>query len=1180
MICNNNACYLIFCFSLRYALLKIRFYFDKISMDMDLKVEFVHLHVHSDYSLLDGAAKITDIVAKAKKCNMSHIALTDHGNLFGAIRFYREAKREGINPIIGIEAYMSSTAKHIKKNDEFGRPYYHLILLAKNELGYKNLLKLTSISYLEGFYYRPRIDKSDIEKYSQGLICTSACIGGIIPQLIIAGRFDDAKSEILWFKSVFGDDFYLELQRHGIKQQDIVNEKLIAYSRELHVPLTVSNDSHYVNKEDAKAQDIMVCIGTGAKISDPNRLKMETDEFYIKSQEEMYELFRDLPEALANTLKIAEKCNEFEIQFPGPIFPEYQVPNEFVTLSQYLEHLTLEGLKFRYGNISDSIKERALYELSTIIKMGFEAYFLIVWDFIKFAHDNGIPVGPGRGSGAGSIVAYALRITDIDPLKYNLLFERFLNPERVSMPDFDIDFCFEGRDEVIKYVTSKYGEDRVAQIITFGTLKPKAVFKDVGRVLDIPFSESNELTKLIPDGPKVSLKEVFADGSLSAYLNKGPIYEELMNSALVLEGMNRHVSTHAAGIVIAKTTLTDCVPLYKDYKQNTVSTQYTMDLLEDCGLVKMDFLGLKTLTLIKNAENLIRLTKPDFSIANISDSDPKTFKMLSEGRSASVFQFESEGMQQVLREAKPDSIEDLIALNALYRPGPMQFIPQFIAAKTGSRRIRYPHPDLREVLKPTYGVIVYQEQVMEVAKIIGGFSLGKADILRRAMGKKKEDEMNKMKVDFIKGAISKGYDESLANDIFELLKPFANYGFNKSHAAAYSLIAYQTAYLKANYPANFMAANLTNEINNTEKLSYYIEEAKLMGINVLKPDINQSFKEFRVVDFNISYGLNGIKNIGGSMVDLIITERQENGEYKSFEDFIRRADDKVINRKFLEAAIKSGLFDSLGQNRRTLFENLDRLIDVVMEDKNDKRFGQNSLFATFGTRDIAHKSFSYDIFEEYSYPELLGFEKKLLGFYVSGHPLDPYKAEIERFTDFNVLEDLAIKKNSTVKFAGILNSIKVIHTKRNNTRMAFGVIEDFKGVIDIVVFTESYEKYKHLFIEGDVLGVVGKMTFNRDKFSIVVEKVLNIKEISFNKINNLYIKLSNERLNDSYLLYSLKDKILNLEDNTGFSNVYFCLKSDDKSVKLKMNLTLNFKPDEFKINSLRCNEIIEDIWFD
>ncbi|QMU99344.1 DNA polymerase III subunit alpha [Borrelia sp. A-FGy1] len=1147
---------------------------------MNLKVKFIHLHVHSDYSLLDGAAKITDIVAKAKEHNMSHVALTDHGNLFGAIRFYKEAKRAGIKPIIGIEAYMSSTSKHIKKNDYLGKPSYHLILLAKNEIGYKNLLKLTSISYLEGFYYRPRIDKNDIEKYSEGLICTSACIGGIIPQLIIANRFDDAKNEILWFKSIFGDNFYLELQRHGIRKQDIVNEKLIDFSRELNVALTVSNDSHYVNKEEATAQDIIVCIGTNTKRSDPNRLKMETNEFYLKSQEEMCELFKDLPEALENTVKIAEKCNDFKITFPGPIFPEYKIPSEFNTLGQYLQHLTLEGLDFRYGNITKRIKERALYELSTIIKMGFEAYFLIVWDFIKFAHDNDIPVGPGRGSGAGSIVAYALRITDIDPLKYNLLFERFLNPERVSMPDFDIDFCFERRDEVIKYVTGKYGEDKVAQIITFGTLKPKAVFKDVGRVLDIPFTESNELTKLIPDGPKVSLKEVLADETLKGYFNKSPVYKEMVDAALVLEGMNRHVSTHAAGIVISRTPLTDYVPLYKDYKQNTISTQYTMDLLEDCGLVKMDFLGLKTLTLIKNAENLIKIVNPDFRIDAISDNDGKTFKMLSEGRSASVFQFESEGMQQILKEAKPDSIEDLIALNALYRPGPMQFIPQFIAAKVGTKKIKYPHPDLKEVLRPTYGVIVYQEQVMEVARIIGGFSLGKADILRRAMGKKKEDEMNKMKVDFLRGALLKGYDENLASDIFELLKPFAGYGFNKSHAAAYSLIAYQTAYLKANYPENFMAANLTNEINNGEKLSYYIEEAKSMGINVLKPDINQSFREFRVMESSISYGLNGIKNIGGGIVDLIISEREQNGKYKSFEDFIRRIDDRVINRKFLESGIKSGLFDSLDQNRRTLIENLDRLIEIVSKDKKDKKLGQNSLFGNIGVCNAVKESFNYDFFEEYSYSELLKFEKELLGFYVSGHPLDPYRVAIENFSTLNILEELAIKKNNIVQFAGVLNSIKIINNKRSNSRMAFGVIEDFKGVMEIVIFADNYEKYKHLLIEDNVIGVIGKLTFGRDKFSIVVEKVLSIEELSFNKINNLHIKFFNERLNNSNLLYSLKNNIFKLEDNTGFSQVYLYLCNNNKDLKLKMGSILNFKPDEFKINELKRHEIVEDVWFD
>ncbi|AAC66944.1 DNA polymerase III subunit alpha [Borreliella burgdorferi] len=1161
-------------------MLKIKFYFDKIILGMSFRSRFIHLHVHSDYSLLDGAAKISDIISKAKKCNMSHIALTDHGNLFGAIKFYKEAKKAGIKPIIGIEAYMAKTSKFLKKQDDLGKMSYHLILLAKNELGYKNLLKLTSISYLEGFYYRPRIDKDDLEKYSEGLICTSACIGGLIPRLILANRFEDAKNEILWFKKVFGNDFYLELQRHGIKDQDIVNERLVKYSRELGVPLTAANDSHYVNREDATAQDIIVCIGTGAKKSDENRLKMETNEFYIKSQEEMCELFNDLPEALENTVRIAEKCDDFKITFPGPILPDYQIPVEFNTLGEYLEHLTLEGLKFRYKNLTSKIKDRAFYELSVIIGMGFEGYFLIVWDFIKFAHDNDIPVGAGRGSGAGSIVAYALRITDIDPLKYNLLFERFLNPERISMPDFDIDFCFEGRDEIIKYVTNKYGEDKVAQIITFGTLKPKAVVKDVARVLDIPFAESNELTKFIPDGPKVSLKEVLDDNSLKECFTSKPVYKELMNAALVLEGMNRHASTHAAGIVISKTPLTDYVPLYKDYKQGSVSTQYTMDLLEECGLVKMDFLGLKTLTLIKNAENLIRSVNPDFKIKNIPDNDVKTFNMLGEGRSASVFQFESEGMQQILKDAKPDSIEDLIALNALYRPGPMQFIPQFIAAKKGVKRIKYPHPDLKEVLRPTYGVIVYQEQVMEVAKIIGGFSLGKADILRRAMGKKKEDEMNEMKVDFLRGAIEKGYDKEIASEIFELLKPFSGYGFNKSHAAAYSLIAYQTAYLKANYPEYFMAANLTNEINNNDKLSYYIEESKAIGINVLKPDINRSFREFRVTDSGISYGLNGIKNLGGIVVDLIIDEREKNGKYSSFEDFIRRVDDKVINKKFLESAIKSGLFDSLDQNRKTLFENLDHLIEVVSEDKNNKKLGQNSLFGALESQDPIQQSFNYQTFKEYSYSELLGFEKELLGFYVSGHPLDPYKKAIDSFSSLNVLTDLAAKKDSIVQFSGILNSVKVIQTKRNNAKMAFGVIEDFKGAIDIVVFTESYERYRNFLLEGNVIGVVGRLTFNRDKFSIVVEKVVNIERLSEYKINNIHIKFLNNKLNDLQLLNSLKESISNFEDNSGFSNVYFYLRENGKDLKLKMNSILNFVPDEDKLDKLRKCVIVEDVWVD
>ncbi|HPC71927.1 MAG TPA: DNA polymerase III subunit alpha, partial [Treponema sp.] len=809
--------------------------------------DFVHLHVHSDYSLLDGAASVKSLISKAKALGMKHLALTDHGNMFGALKFYKECKAAEINPIIGSEFYMTSGSRFDKKGSETGNAYHHLVLLATNEQGYRNLMKLSSLSYTEGFYYKPRIDEELLVRYHEGLIGLSACLGGEIPSLLLEGKAEEALSRARHLRDILGDDnFYLELQDHGLPEQKKVNPLLIELSKRTGIPLVATNDIHYLDKEDSVAQDILLCISTNKKRNELSRMRFETSEFYLKSGDEMAALFPDTPEAILNTVRIAERCHT-SIPLPGPMLPDFELPPPFTNGADYIRHLTYEGLKKRYPEITEEIKKRADYELDIIIKMDFVGYFLIVADFINWAKEHDIPVGPGRGSGAGSIVAYAMRITDIDPLKYNLLFERFLNPERVSMPDFDVDFCFERRGEVIDYVTQKYGRERVGQIITFGTLKAKAVIKDVARALDISLEESNRIAKLIPEDPKMTLAKAFEQEPELAKLAEDPRYQELFAIAKRLENKNRHSSLHAAGIVIGKTELTDYVPLYRDAKTGTVATQFTMDQIEECGLVKMDFLGLKTLTLIKNTQDLIRKRGGEyahFDADSVSETDPATYKLLGEGQSTCVFQFESSGMQSILKQAKPNKIEDLIALNALYRPGPMAYIPQFVDSKWGRRPIEYPDPCLESILKETYGVIVYQEQVMQVAQIIGGYSLGQADLLRRAMGKKKPEVMVKEKARFIEGAKKKGFSEADADRIFEILVPFAGYGFNKSHAAAYSVVAYRTAYLKANFPAEFMAANLTNEITSTDKLPEYIDEARRMGITIEPPDINRSEKYF------------------------------------------------------------------------------------------------------------------------------------------------------------------------------------------------------------------------------------------------------------------------------------------------------------------------------------------------
>jgi len=859
--------------------------------------EFVHLHNHTDYSLLDGAASIPKLIRKAKSLGMPGIAITDHGNMFGAMSFEKECRDFGLNPIIGCEFYVAGGSRFEKTGMENGNKYSHLILIAENSIGYRNLLKLTSASYTEGFYYKPRIDDELIVANAKGLIASTACLAGEIPSLILSGKLDQATKKISFYKELFGEDhFYLELQDHGLDEQKVVNRELVRLSKKLDLPLLATNDIHYVEEGDAIAHDILLCIGTNRKRDDSSRMRFPNDQFYLKSTEEMASIFAEVPEAIVNTLKINEMA-ALKIEFPGPLLPDYQVPEEFSSPEEYLRHIARRGFQSRYPNPDAEVIQRLEYELDIIIKMGFTGYFLIVWDFINWAKEHGIPVGPGRGSGAGSIVAYSMRITDIDPLKYDLLFERFLNPERVSMPDFDVDFDFERRGEVIDYVTQKYGSDRVAQIITFGTLKAKAVIKDVARALDIPFDEANQIAKLVPEDPKMTLHKAIKMEPKLAALEHNPSYSELFSIAAKLENLHRHSSIHAAGIVIGKTALIDYVPLYKDPKTGLIATQYTMEYLEGCGLVKMDFLGLKTLTLIRNTMELLRKRGIYLKEEDIPEDDSKTFKMLSEGKSTSIFQFESQGMQSILKRAKPSSIEDLIALNALYRPGPMEFIDQYIDSKNGKIAISYPHPSLEKYLKGTYGVIVYQEQVMQVAREVAGYSLGRADLFRRAMGKKKPEILQKEEEPFIEGALARGYSREEAKRIFDILTPFAGYGFNKSHAAAYSVIAYRTAYLKANYSAEFMAANLTNEISNTDKLTEYISEARQMGLSVLPPDINRSDAKFTVDNGQIIYGFLGIKGVGEGIAMDIQKERESHGKFKDFLDFLTRMNDAGINRK-------------------------------------------------------------------------------------------------------------------------------------------------------------------------------------------------------------------------------------------------------------------------------------------
>ena len=1028
--------------------------------------DFVHLHVHSEFSLLDGANRIKDLPVRAKELGMDAIALTDHGVMFGAVDFYKECKKNGVKPIIGSEVYVAPRSR-TDKEANIDNHYYHLILLAKNETGYKNLAKLVSIGFTEGFYYKPRIDLEVLEKYHEGLICLSACLAGSVNRAILQNNMEEAKKIALWHKNLFKDDYYLEIQPNGLPEQVLANQKLIELSKELDIPLVATNDAHYLKKEDSFNHEVLLCIQTGKKMSDEDRMRMQVDEFYLKSPEEMSSYFQNVPEAIENTVKIAEKCN-FDFEFGNTKLPNYDVPEEFKTHSEFFRKLCYEGIKKRYGeNPTKEVLDRLEFELSVIEKMGYVDYYLIVWDFINYAKSQGIPVGPGRGSGAGSIAAYAVGITDIDPIKYNLLFERFLNPERVSMPDFDIDFCYERRGEVIDYVAKKYGQDHVSQIITFGTMSARMVIRDVARALDVPYAEADKLAKMIPMELHITIKKALEQNAeLASLYETDAKIKELLDIAMGLEGLPRQASTHACGIVITKDPVIEYVPLYVN--EGTISTQYIMTTLEELGLLKMDFLGLRTLTVISDAIKLVKKCRGIDVEIDSAMNDKKVFEETwQSGYTSGVFQFESPGMTSFMKELKPDSLEDIIAGVSLYRPGPMDQIPRYIKNKLNPEHVEYTHPALEPILNVTYGCMVYQEQVMQIVRDLAGYSLGRADLVRRAMGKKKLDVMAKEREYFIHGqtdengniiipgCIRNGIDEASANKIFDEMAEFAKYAFNKSHAAAYAVVSYRTAYLKTYYPPEFMAATLNSFLGNLDKVPEYINECKRLNIEILSPSINKSYTKFAVYGNTIRFGLGSIKNVGIGAVELIVKERKERGEYKSFTDFCERISGEAVNKKCIESLIKAGAFDEFGKNRATLIASYEGILDTIGNATKKNIQGQVSIF-DIGSKDenLEENKYSYKELPELQEKELLSLEKEMLGIYISGHPLDKYIDAIKKVATINTLKMQNQEENQDgkiVKYAGIITAIKKKYTKKN-TLMAFLTVEDLYGSTEIIAW--------------------------------------------------------------------------------------------------------------------------------
>ncbi|MCI5503354.1 MAG: DNA polymerase III subunit alpha [Eubacterium sp.] len=1072
---------------------------------------FTHLHVHTEYSLLDGSSKIKELLPRAKELGMDSLAITDHGVMYGVIDFYKKAKEVGIKPILGCEVYVAPGSRFDREQSKGEDRYYHLVLLAENNQGYQNLMKIVTRGFTEGYYYRPRVDYEILEQYHEGIIALSACLAGEIPNKILKEDFEGARAAARRMNELFGPgNFFLELQDHGIRQQTQVNSTVMRLSKELDIPLVVTNDVHYINEDDAIPHDLLLCIQTGKLVSDTDRMRYEGGQFFLKSEEEMQRLFPYAREALENTHKIAERCN-VEIVFGEQKVPKFDVPEGYDAYS-YLQKLCEEGLEKRYGSHApQDLKERLEYELDTIKNMGYVDYFLIVWDFIRFAKSQGIAVGPGRGSAAGSIVSYCLEITNIDPIRYQLIFERFLNPERVSMPDIDIDFCYERRQEVIDYVYRKYGKDKVVQIITFGTMAARMAVRDVGRVLAIPYAQVDKVAKMIPMELGITIEKALnSNPELKQAYDSDETTRNLIDMSMRLEGLPRHTSIHAAGVVIGSRPLDEFVPLSRG-ADNVITTQFTMTTIEELGLLKMDFLGLRTLTVIQDAVRMIeKKTGQPLDIDNINYEDSKVYEMIGQAKTEGVFQLESAGMKSFMRELRPENLEDIIAGISLYRPGPMDFIPKYIKGKQNKDTIQYSCPELEEILAPTYGCIVYQEQVMQIVMKLAGYTLGRSDLVRRAMSKKKGDVMARERANFVygneqegvEGCIKRGIPEDVANHIFDEMIDFAKYAFNKSHAAAYAVVAYQTAWLRCYHPVEFMAALLTSVITNPKKITEYINTCRGMGIQILPPDINEGESGFSVSDGAIRYGLTAIKSLGKNVIDAMVTERNAHGPYKNLKDFMERLTTKEINKRTIENLIKSGALDSLGATRKQLMMVYAFVLDEVNRERKENISGQMSLFDFFSEEEKKEYEVQYPDVGEYDQAQKLAFEKEVMGIYVSGHPLEDYMDSMKKqitakTTDFEPDEDTGhaiVKDGYHYIVGGMLSGVTVKLTKTNQN-MAFLTLEDLFGTVEIILFPRDYQKYRDVLVADTPLYVKGRASVSEESGKLVAEEIIPMDQV-------------------------------------------------------------------------------------